>query len=104
MRKVTSTMLALVLGGMLIGCSDERNEVPPEPAERGMINQEMTDRGQERDIISSANEGKPTQEDGAEPPGQGGQTNEQEDPAYLPGAENPSQVREPDARERMQEE
>jgi|SRR5690606_588471 len=87
--------VVVLAGGLMVGgCSDEQNERAPEPVERGVKNQETTDQGQERDIISPAMDTDPTTDQEAEPPEDGNEAAEQD--SYLPGAEDPEEMRQPD--------
>ncbi len=79
---------------MLGGCSDEQNERAPEPMERGIKNQEMTDQDQERDIIAPAMDTDPRTDQEAEQPEDGNEAAEED--SYLPGAEDPEEMRQPD--------
>lgn len=83
--------MALVSGLMLTACSDERNETEPEPLDRGIRNQEMTDQGEERDIIAPATDTDPRTDREAEPAEDGNDAAEQD--SYLPGAEDPEEMR-----------
>lgn len=85
----------VLASGVIMGC-DGQNERAPEPVERGIKNQEMTNQGQdqERDSISPAMETDPTIDQEAEPPEDGNEAAEQD--SYMPGAEDPEEMRQPD--------
>lgn len=93
MKKSSASLVALSFALVLSACSDEGNETQPEPVERGIRNQEMTDQGQERDIISPAMDTDSTTDDRADMPEETGESPEEN--SYLPGAEDPTEMMEP---------